>query len=158
MLLQVNKERPLGHWGLGVLDYTAEDHHLILVFVVVEAAHVLERWNFVRGHLGDVESWGHGYLLPDEALHFRDRVVASTTMLKDFHKLMDIDSFEVVLHIPVIAVEGGGTRVLRQVLASWGSLITSDALKSLTPSSHVSKRIDISILHDTKSDTFSFIL
>ena len=48
MLLQIDYKGSLGQCCLGVGDYPSEDNYLVLVFVVVEAAHVLEGGDLVR--------------------------------------------------------------------------------------------------------------
>ena len=82
-------------------------------------------------------------------------------MLKDLQKLMDVNPFKIVLHIPIIAVDHSCSIRLcmrRQILACRGGLIAPNTLEPLASGGDITKSVDVPILDNTKGDAFSLLL
>ena len=152
VLLQVDQERSLSH--LSALDNPAEDQHLVFVFVVVETTHVLECRDLFWLHLSDVESRAYVDLLPDKPIRFRNHIIASPPHCEHFHKLLDVDPFEVVLHISVGLTMGVGC----DSIFTGTCVIAPNGSKSLPSCGDISKCVDVPVLNDAKSDSFSLVL
>ena len=62
LLLEIDQKRPL--CALVALHCSTKNNHLIFVFIVVEAPHISERWDFFWWDIMSVESRGHSDQFP----------------------------------------------------------------------------------------------
>ena len=100
LLLEINHKAAL--YCLGALDHATEDEDLVLVLVVVEAAHIFEGGDFVCRHLGDVEGRGHREGFPLEAAGEAGCLVACLVRTHDLEELVYVEALEVVLHVALV--------------------------------------------------------